>query len=88
MKAGSKFPWWVMALYLAVYVGLLFCWGEPVPGLAALAAAAAFYYVYKSLALRVFGGFTGDLAGWFLQICELIMLAAVVLTESVWALWF
>ena len=88
MKAGSRFPWWVMALYLAVYIGVLFCWGEPVPGLAALAAAVLFYFFYKSMALRVFGGFTGDLAGWFLQVCELVMLAAVVLTERVCALWF
>lgn len=88
LKAGSKFPWWVLALYLAAYVGLLFCWGEPVPGLAALVAAVIFYYVYKSVALREFGGFTGDLAGWFLQVCELIILAAVVLAERVCAIWF
>jgi adenosylcobinamide-GDP ribazoletransferase len=41
-----------------------------------------FYFVYKSIALREFGGFTGDLAGWFLQVCELVILASLVLTEK------
>lgn len=88
LKEGSRFPWWVLTLYLALYVGLLFCWGEPVPGLTALAAAVLFYLYYKAMALRVFGGFTGDLAGWFLQVCELVILAAAVLAERVCALWF
>ena len=57
-------------------------------GLAALTAAAVFYCVYRSVALSQFGGFTGDLAGWFLQVCELVILAAVVLTERVCAIWF
>ena len=38
--------------------------------------------------MKQFGGFTGDLAGWFLQICELAMLAAAALAERVAAIWF
>lgn len=86
LKSGSRFPWWLLGLYLVVYVGLLFCWGEPVPGLAALGASVAFYFVYKAMALCQFGGFTGDLAGWFLQVCELVILATVVLAERICAL--
>ena len=63
-------------------------WGAWCPGLAALAAAAVFYFVYRAVALRQFGGFTGDLAGWFLQICELAMLAAAVLAERMETVWF
>ena len=63
-------------------------WGRWVPGLAALAAAVCVYLFYRRMALRVFGGFTGDLAGWFLQVCELSMLAAAVLAERVVDLWF
>ena len=88
LKSGSSFPWWALGLYTAAYLAAVLLWGEPVPGLAALAAAAACYFLYKRMALGVFGGFTGDLAGWFLTVCELVMLAAVVITEKVVALWF
>ena len=87
LKQGSRFPRWVLGLYLLLYLGLIFLVGRPIPGLAALAAAVGFYFFYKRLALRQFGGFTGDLAGWFLQVCELVILAAVVVTERLVALW-
>ena len=41
----------------------------------AIAAAAAVLAWYHRFALREFGGVTGDTAGWFLQWCELAMLA-------------
>ena len=88
LKKGSRFPWWALGIYLALWGGTVCLWGEIVSGLAALLAAVCFYFFYKRLAMRQFGGFTGDLAGWFLQVCELVMLAAAVLTERVVALWF
>ena len=48
-----------------------------------LLAAAGTYLYYYRLSEKAFGGITGDLAGWFLQLCELICLLAVVLLESV-----
>ena len=36
-----------------------------------------FYYL-KIMAQQKFGGMSGDLAGWFLQMCEVLQLAAVV----------
>lgn len=88
LKRGSRFPWWMLGLYLLIWAGAVWLWGEVIPGLTALLAAACFYFIYKMVALRQFGGFTGDLAGWFLQICELVMLAAIVLAERVVAVWF
>ena len=88
LKSGSRFPWWVTALYVAVYLAVVLLMGAPVPGLVALVAAGGFFFVYKRMALKVFGGFTGDLAGWFVTVCELVILAAVILTEKVVALWF
>ena len=41
------------------------------------AALLVFFYYYK-MSFKQFGGTTGDLAGYFLQICELVMLAVVV----------
>ena len=35
------------------------------------------------MALDKFGGVTGDLAGYFLQLCEISMAAAAVITDVV-----
>lgn len=46
-------------------------WIAPLPGLFALIFADAAVLAYRALTLRLFGGATGDTAGFFLQICEL-----------------
>lgn len=48
---------------------------SPVVGGLALLGAACATLGYRSMALRVFGGVTGDTAGFFLQLCELACLA-------------
>ena len=88
LKRSSRFPWWVLAVYLALWAGAVWLWGDWVLGLAALAAAVVMYFIYRAVAMRQFGGFTGDLAGWFLQLCELAMLGAVVLAERIGEVWF
>lgn len=50
-------------------------------GWAMLAAALAALWRYTVVSRRDFGGITGDLAGWFLQRCELWMLAALVAAQ-------
>jgi adenosylcobinamide-GDP ribazoletransferase len=35
------------------------------------------------MAYREFGGITGDLAGWFLQVCELVIAASAALTYRI-----
>lgn len=44
-----------------------------------LLAAAICVFAYRRMAYRQFGGVTGDLAGWFLQITELTLSAVIVL---------
>lgn len=58
---------------LALAMGLL---GEGFAGWLAAAAALLIFLYYRHMALRQFGGLSGDLAGWFLQTAELGMLAA------------
>ncbi len=48
-------------------------------GLVCLAAAVLCVVYYRHMAYRQFGGVTGDLAGWFLQITELVLTAVIVL---------
>ncbi len=74
----------VMILYfLAATVVMLFF--SPVQGGAALLAALIVFGYYRQMALKQFGGMTGDLAGYFLQLCELAMVTGVVLAGG--ALW-
>lgn len=68
----------VLVLWLlAAAAGLVVLGGWPVLTGAALALG---YYIYMSS--RQFGGITGDLEGWFVQICELLCLAAMVLAQK------
>ena len=48
-------------------------------GIACLAAAVLCVLYYKHMAYKNFGGVTGDLAGWFLQITELVLTLVIVL---------
>jgi len=54
----------------AVGFGLLMVWLAPTGAVIALCWAAAAVLLYMRVIKR-FGGVTGDLAGWFLQVCEL-----------------
>ena len=47
-----------------------------------LAALLVFFH-YERMSRKQFGGTTGDLAGYFLQICELAMLAGAVLSRGI-----
>lgn len=52
-------------------------------GLASLLVAASVFWYYYRMAIEEFGGVTGDLAGYFLQVCELLMAAAAVAVDLV-----
>ena len=55
----------------------LFCIGGWLVGLFTVSAAVVIFIWYHRMILREFGGITGDLAGYFLQLCELGMLGAL-----------
>ncbi len=55
----------------------------PLVGGAVVFAALASFAAYRFLSYKRFGGATGDVAGWFVQVCELACLAAYVLARSI-----
>lgn len=68
----------VMACYIAASLGgVLWTGGWLAAGLCALGSVLVYGYYYR-ISTREFGGITGDLAGYFLQICELLLLAVLV----------
>lgn len=54
-------------------------WG----GAAAIVGAGVCFVWYRRMAYKYFGGVTGDLAGWYLQVTELTCLACVILGRCV-----
>lgn len=71
----------VMALYLvAGFVAMwLISWKACAVNLALSVAVLAYYY---RTSYRAFGGITGDVAGYFLQLCELALLFGTALTQG------
>lgn len=65
-------------IYLLLSLAL-FCLGNGPRGLLCLPAAAVTALCYRRMALKQFGGVTGDLAGWFLEVSELVSAAVIVL---------
>ena len=72
----------VMVLWVAACVAALL-WLDLWTGGAALLGAGLACLYYRIMSKRQFGGVTGDLAGFFLQICELAMVLAVVLAQKI-----
>lgn len=56
----------------AVAGGVLMILSDPCVGTGAVVFAAASVLMYRRIAMKQFGGATGDTAGFFLQICELM----------------
>lgn len=67
---------------LLIMVAVFFV--EPVGAVCLLAASLFAMMWYYVMARRQFGGITGDLAGWFLQMCECLMAVTVVIGDLLW----
>ena len=57
--------------------------GSVVASVLVIAAALLVFAYYYRMSRKQFGGTTGDLAGYFLQMCELAMLAVIVLAGKI-----
>ncbi len=71
-----------MAGYAVFVIGALMFY-NPWMAAAEVVCAGAAFSLHVHNCRNVFGGITGDLAGYFLQICELFILAGVVLAGHV-----
>ena len=59
------------------------CVIQPVAALVVTGIAILMFFYYRFMSYRTFGGITGDLAGYFLQMCELWMLIGTVVLVHV-----
>ncbi len=72
----------VSALWFAAAAAGMFAVSLTAGGAVLIAAGVTFGY-YGRMAYSKFGGTTGDLAGWFVTVCELACLGAAVLMEKI-----
>lgn len=72
----------VFLIYL-IYIGILLIYIGKITGAVVLATAGIVFGYYYKMAMDKFGGVTGDLAGYFLQLCEISMAAAAVVSDVV-----
>lgn len=80
--AGKKASVIVLAVFLVFSGAWLIYLNILTGGAMVLAAFICLVYLY-AVSRRQFGGMSGDLAGYFLQLCELLMLASIVINQKV-----
>ena len=73
----------IMILYVAVCAGFMIAL-NPSMGIACLVGAAIAYVLSLYVAFRHFGGVTEDTAGFFVQICEVLMPFAALIAYKQW----
>lgn len=74
-----------LAAELFAVAGCMFFLNPLTAGVMIILAAATWVYYWR-MSYRQFGGITGDLAGFFLQVCELLMLYGAVTAERLGSL--
>ncbi len=75
----------VLMVLTALLTMAAMVWLGGAAGVAAAAAALAVFAVYRLWLTGEFGGISGDLAGWFVQVCELCALGAMVVAGKLMA---
>ncbi len=80
-KASKKAGRAVLCLYLVALCPAAVLVGG-ICGAASLIAAGLVFFYYYRMSRAKFGGITGDLAGYFLQMCEIWMAAAAVVSDT------
>lgn len=80
--ADSKRVRVVMVLWFVLAAAAMICL-SPAVGAACAIGGLGMFVFYRVSAYRQFGGITGDTAGWFLQLCELVCAVFAVLAQKI-----
>lgn len=72
----------ILMVMFVILVALML-WISPVMGVLAVLSALLVFWWYHHMAMKYFGGTTGDLSGFFLCICEVVMALVLALAGEV-----
>ena len=78
--ASEKTPL-VLAAEAVILAGIMI-YKEPLAGAAGVAGVVGAFILCRRYALKTFGGVTGDICGWFLQIAELAAIILMVMVQK------
>lgn len=81
-SASAKNITIVFCLFFFMLTAVLLIFFTNFLGIAMIATSLSFFCFYFVVALRNFGGITGDTAGWFVQISEILGLAVFVIMNG------
>lgn len=70
-------------LFYVIVLGILMVFLGKMSGAVSFITALLIFLYYRRMSEKYFGGVTGDLAGYFLQICELWIGIAAVVTDMI-----
>lgn len=80
-EAAQKNVRWILLVeFLLCMAGYLYL--SPVAGGICIFLGILAFLYYRNMSYWIFGGITGDLAGYFLQVCELLLLLGIVLLSK------
>lgn len=71
-----------MIIYIII-ISLIMLYINLFLGIASIISSLIVFFYYKLMAKKKFGGITGDIAGYFLQLCELFIALALVLVGKI-----
>ena len=80
--AAQKTVKWILGAELVTVV-LAFVFISPFAGGVCILAGLICFGYYRGMAYKLFGGITGDLAGYFLQVCELVVLISAAVVSKI-----
>lgn len=75
----------VLIVYLVILFALM-VWIQPIWGVAAFVGALLIFGYYHHMAIKYFGGTTGDLSGFFLCLCEVGMALILAVVSNLFVL--
>lgn len=76
-RASQQGVKWILAVE-GILCAVFYLYLDPWTGMVCILVGLLVFLYYRFMAYRIFGGITGDLAGYFLQMCELLLLAGIV----------
>lgn len=81
--SAQKKPVKISMITIIVLVSVAMLWMDVVIGSVTVITVLVVFYYYYHMSKKQFGGITGDLAGYFLQIAEVMMALVSIITASV-----
>lgn len=72
-----------MELFFMTLSAIVMIYFYPLYGVLCIAVSGILLIYCKTTAYREFGGYTGDICGWFLQLCEIAVLSAFVFLKLI-----